>query len=59
MKGVITAFMVCLICFSGFALPVAADTGVGVDPATITGTLKPGETQNVQINVSLPGSVPR
>jgi hypothetical protein len=59
MKGPSTAILVCLICFSCLAVPVAAAGGVGVDPATITGTLKPGETQNAQITVTLPGSVPK
>ncbi|MDD1665689.1 MAG: VWA domain-containing protein [Methanomicrobiales archaeon] len=49
----------CLICLSCVAVPAAAESGVGVDPATITGTLKPGETQNAQIAVTLPGSVPK
>jgi len=59
MKRILTVCIVCLICLSGFAVPAAADSGVGVSPATITGSLKPGETQNAQITVTLPGGVPK
>jgi hypothetical protein len=59
MKSILTACIVCLICLSSFALPAAAGGGVTVDPATVTGALKPGETQNIQISVSLPVSVPK
>ena len=60
MKSIVTACIVCLVCLSIFAVPATADGGVGIDPVSITGiTLKPGETQNAQINVTLPGSVPK
>jgi hypothetical protein len=59
MKSALTVIMVCLICLSGIPVLAAADETVTVAPAAITGTLKPGETQDAQITVTLPGSVPK
>src|SRR5512136_149356 len=53
-----TACLVCLICMSGLAIHATAQEVV-VDPVTVTADLAPGAVQNVQINVTFPGSVPR
>jgi hypothetical protein len=59
MKSVLTPCIVFLICFSAFAVPAVAQGVIEVKPATITGTLQPGETQVALINLSLPGNVTR
>ncbi|HVP25412.1 MAG TPA: vWA domain-containing protein, partial [Methanomicrobiales archaeon] len=57
---ILAACIVCLVCLSSLAVPAAAaDGGVGVNPATITEALGPGETKTIPITVTLPGSVPK
>lgn len=59
MKSLLAACIVCLVFSSGFAVPATAGAMVTVDPAAITGTLSPGETQAARITVTLPGGMPR
>jgi hypothetical protein len=59
MKSALTACMVCLVCLSSFVVSVAVAQDVTLDPAAITGTLTAGESQNAQITITLPESVPR
>jgi len=59
MKSVVSVVMVCLVCLAGLGMPAAAQGEVTVDPLIVTGTLSPGETENVQVSVSLPGSMPK
>ena len=59
MKSALTICLVCLVCLSGLAVAASAQGEVTADPAAVTVTLSPGETEHVQITVSLPGSVPK
>jgi hypothetical protein len=59
LKSLLKVCMACLACLCIIGVPAAAQGEVTVDPAAVTATLSPGETQNVQVSLMLPGSVPK